>query len=217
MSDSLGVFVAEDSALLRGGLVKLLESGGFDVVGEAANAQDLLSGVAERLPDVVITDIKMPPSFVDEGLRAAEEIVDRYPSVGVLVLSQYVEPRYALTLMTHGTAVGYLLKDRIAHIDEFLDSVRRVAKGESVVDRDVVDQVLSRHRAETRLTRLSPREKEILAYMAEGRSNSAICARSFVSPKTVEKHVASIFSKLDLPPAPDDHRRVLAVLAYLNS
>lgn len=136
MSESLRVFVAEDSALLRGGIVKLLESGGFDVVGEAANAEDLLLGVGDKLPDVVITDIKMPPSFLDEGLRAAEEIVDRYPGMGVLVLSQYVEPRYALTLMTHGTGVGYLLKDRIAHIDEFLDSVRRVAAGETVVDRE---------------------------------------------------------------------------------
>ncbi len=217
MPEPLRVFVAEDSVLLRSGLVKLLEAEGFDIVGEADNAEDLIVGVTEELPDVVITDIRMPPSFIDEGLRAAEQIVDQHQGIGVLVLSQYVEPRYALTLMSHGVGVGYLLKDRIAHVDEFLEAVRRVAAGESVVDRGVVDQILKRHRSMERLSRLSPREKEILGEMAEGRSNAAICARFFVSAKTVEKHVASIFTKLDLPVAPDDHRRVLAVLAYLDT
>lgn len=217
MPDELRVFVAEDSVLLRTGLTKLLESEGLEVVGEADTAEGLVARVAEVQPDVVITDIKMPPSFGDEGLRAAEEIVERQPGVGVLLLSQYVEPRYALTLMNHGAGVGYLLKDRVAHVHQFLEAVRRVAAGESVIDREIVEQILRRRGSMQRLSRLSRREKEILAEMAEGRSNAAICASFVLSPKTVEKHVASIFAKLDLPVAPDDHRRVLAVLAYLGA
>jgi DNA-binding NarL/FixJ family response regulator len=187
------------------------------VVGEADNAPDLIAGVDEHRPDVVITDIKMPPAFSDEGLQAAEQIVERHPGTGVLVLSQYVEARYALALMHHGSGVGYLLKDRISHIGEFVDAVQRVAAGETVVDRKVVDEVLRRNCSLTRLSSLSAREAEILALMAEGRSNAALSARLFVTPKTVEKHVASIFIKLGLPAATDDNRRVLAVLAYLDT
>ena len=211
------VVIAEDSALLRQGLCKLLEEHGFDIVAEVDNFDDLLAAVKASEPDVVITDIRMPPTGTDEGLRAAEEIHRDFPHIGVLVLSQYVESRHALKLMTSNPrAIGYLLKDRIGDIKELISTIMRVSRGESAVDPDVVHELLERKREGDPLQKLSERELELLELMAQGRSNSAICEQLFLSPKTVETHVRSIFNKLDLPLTADDHRRVLAILTYLR-
>jgi DNA-binding NarL/FixJ family response regulator len=210
--------IAEDSALVREGVSKVLSEAGFDVVAAVGSAPELLDAVEQHVPDVVITDIRMPPTNTSEGLRAAEEIHRNHAGVAVVVLSNYVESRHAVELMTSNPrGVGYLLKDRVADIDQFVSVVRHVAAGGSAVDPAVVGELMDKQRLAETLDRLSGREKEILSLMAEGRSNSAICDLLFLSPKTVETHVGSILSKLGLPPAPDDHRRVLAVLTYLRS
>ena len=212
------VVVAEDSVLLREGIVRILEDAGIEVVGQAGDADDLLRKVRAHTPDVAITDIRMPPSHTDEGLRAAHEIRAGLPDVGVLVLSQYVEQGYALDLLADNAAgVGYLLKDRVSDVDAFLDAVRRVAAGGSALDPEVVSQLLGRKRRDDPLDDLTPREREVLGLMAEGRSNQAIADSLVVTERAVEKHVTSIFSKLDLVSTPEDHRRVLAVLAYLGA
>jgi DNA-binding NarL/FixJ family response regulator len=210
--------VAEDSVLLREGIVRILEDAGIEVAGQAGDAEDLLRKVRAHGPDVAITDIRMPPSHTDEGLRAAHEIRSELPDVGVLVLSQYVEQAYALDLLADNAAgVGYLLKDRVGDVDAFLDAVRRVAAGGSALDPEVVSQLLGRKRRDDPLDELTPREREVLGLMAEGRSNQAIADVLVVTERAVEKHVTSIFSKLDLVNTPQDHRRVLAVLAYLGA
>ena len=211
------VVVADDSVLFREGVVRLLQDRGFAVIGQAADASQLLVEVQRQAPDVIVTDIRMPPTNTNEGLVAAQRIRLDHPGVAVLVLSQYVETQHALRLLRDSPHhVGYLLKDRVADLDEFTDAVRRVAGGGSVIDPEVVAQLLGKRSEEHALVALSEREREILALMAEGRSNRAICARLFLSPKTVETHVGSIFTKLGLPPAADDHRRVLAVLTHLR-
>ena len=204
--------------LLREGLARLLGDAGFDVVSQAGNAEDLLRHVAMHRPDVAIVDIRMPPTHTDEGLVAAQAIRERHPDVGVLVLSQYVEPAYALELLGQSAeGVGYLLKDRVSDLEEFAASVRRVAEGGSALDPAVVDQLVGRKRRDDPLDELTPREREVLELMAQGRSNQAIAERMFVTLRAVEKHVTSIFTKLRLPASTEDHRRVLAVLAYLRS
>ena len=215
---TIRVVLADDSVLLREGISRLLVEAGFDVVGQAGNANELLEAVRSHRPDVVITDIRMPPTQTDEGLQAAAAIREEHGStVGVLVLSQYIETTFALRLVADGAGgVGYLLKDRVDDLDDFAGAVRRIAKGGSVIDPAVVAQLVGRRRAKVPLDDLSEREREVLALMAEGRSNQAICDRLFLAPKTVEAHIANIFSKLELLPAPDDHRRVLAVLAHLR-
>jgi DNA-binding NarL/FixJ family response regulator len=212
------VVIADDSVLLREGIASLLEGAGFDVVGQSATAADLMLKVRSYKPDVAIVDIKMPPTHTDEGLRAAKEIRERHPGVGVLVLSQYVETGYAMELL-QGSAegVGYLLKDRVGDIREFTEAVRRVAEGGSALDPTVVSRLVGRRRGEDPLDALTPREREVLELMAEGRSNQAIAERLVVTARAVEKHVTSIFSKLNLPATEQDHRRVLAVLTLLNS
>lgn len=211
------VVIAEDSVLLRDGLARLLSASGFDVVAVATDAQELLDATGEHQPDVVITDIRMPPTHTDEGLRAAETIRMRDPGVGVLVLSQYVEPRYAVKLLhSRSGGVGYLLKDRITEVDEFLDALRRVAAGGSVIDHEVVAQLMKRQAMRAKLDALTEREGEVLDLIAQGRSNAAISKQLFLSPKTVETHIGSMFSKLGLEATPDDHRRVLAVLELLR-
>jgi DNA-binding NarL/FixJ family response regulator len=210
------VVVAEDSVLLRDGLVRLLVSRGHQVVAEVDNADDLLPAVADHLPDVAVVDVRMPPTLTDDGLRAAIRVRAEYPEVGVLVFSQYVETRYAGKLLAdRSEGVGYLLKDRVAEVSEFLDALTRVAAGGTVLDPDVVSQLM---RASQRgsVADLTPREKEVLGLMAEGRSNAAIAKALVVSGGAVEKYVTSIFTKFDLPPSGDDHRRVLAVLRYLD-
>jgi DNA-binding NarL/FixJ family response regulator len=212
------VVIADDSVLLREGLARVLRDGGFDVVGQAADATALEAAVARTRPDVAVVDVRMPPTQTDEGARAAKAIRERHPDVGLLLLSQIVEPRHALDLFSeHPEGFGYLLKDRVLEIDDFLDAVRRVARGGTVMDSEVVSRLLGRRRAPDPLEDLTPREREVLALMAEGRSNGAISAKLFLSPKTIETHVRSIFLKLRLAQAPDDHRRVLAVLAFLRS
>jgi DNA-binding NarL/FixJ family response regulator len=214
-ADPLRVVLAEDGALLRAGLVGVLERFGHRVVAAVPDAAALIAAVAEHRPDVVVTDVRMPPGYSDEGLRAAVEIRAADPSVAVLVLSQYVEQTYAAELLDTGVGgVGYLLKDRVGEVEEFIDALVRVAAGGTVVDPEVVRQLLGRRRDPLR--RVTPREREVLALMAEGRSNAAIARTLVVSEAAVAKHIAGIFAKLDLPPAPDDHRRVLAVLAFLR-
>jgi DNA-binding NarL/FixJ family response regulator len=212
------VLVADDSVLLREGVVRLLEEAGFDVVAQAGDAVDLLRKARAHKPDVAVVDVRMPPTGTDDGLRAALEIRGELPDTGVLVLSQYVEETYALELV-QGSAegVGYLLKDRVADIDRFTDSVRRVGEGGSALDPEVVAQLLGRRRADDPLDELTAREREVLGLMAEGRSNHAIAEQLVVTERAVEKHVTSIFGKLGLPPAAEDHRRVLAVLTYLRA
>jgi DNA-binding NarL/FixJ family response regulator len=212
------VVVAEDSVLLREGVVRLLQEAGMDVVGQAGDAEDLLRKVRAHKPDVALVDIRMPPTQTDEGLRAAATIRAEQPQTGVLVLSQYVEEAYALELLAENAeGVGYLLKDRVADVERFVDSVRRVGEGGSALDPEVVARLVGRRRREDPLSALSPREREVLGHMAEGRSNHGIAEALVVTERAVEKHVTSIFTKLNLPPAEDDHRRVLAVLTYLRS
>ncbi len=218
MSATLRVVVADDSVLLREGLVRLLEESGFDVVAQAGDGEDLMRKVGAHKPDVAVVDVRMPPTHTDEGLRAAHRIRAEQPATGVLVLSQYVEEAYALDLLSESTErTGYLLKDRVSDVDTFTDAVRRVANGGSALDPEVVALLLGRRRREDPLETLTAREREVLGLMAEGRSNNAIAEALVVTERAVEKHVTSIFSKLDLPPTVEDHRRVLAVLAYLKS
>ena len=218
MTESLRVLVADDSVLLREGLVRLLQESGFEVVAQAGDADDLLRKVGAHKPDVAIVDVRMPPDNTDDGLRAALRIRADLPQTAVLVLSQYIEEQYAMELIGEGyEGVGYLLKERVTDVEMLLDSVRRVAGGGSVIDPQVVSQILRRHRDHDPLEELSEREREVLGLMAEGRSNHAIAARLVISERAVEKHVTSIFSKLSLPPAEDDHRRVLAVLTFLRA
>ena len=209
--------LAEDSVLLREGMARLLTDAGLEVVGQSATADDLLLKVRSYAPDIVITDIRMPPTQTDEGLRAAQEIRANHPDVSVLVLSQYVEPSYAMELLAdNAEGVGYLLKDRVADVDEFVAAVRRVAEGGSALDPALVTQLVGRRRRQDPLDELTVREREVLELMAEGRSNQGIAQRMVVTERAVEKHVTSIFAKLRLPPASEDHRRVLAVLAFLR-
>ena len=211
------VVLAEDSVLLREGVARLLREAGFEVVGQASNADELLLKVRSYSPDVAIVDIRMPPTHTDEGLRAAQEIRERYPGTGVLVLSQYAEPAYAMELLSESAeGVGYLLKDRVSDVNDFCAAVKRVAEGGSALDPTVVSQLVGRRRRDDPVSELTPRETEVLELMAEGRSNQAIGERLFITPRAVEKHVTSIFGKLGLAAAAEDHRRVLAVLAYLN-
>ncbi|HSC91028.1 MAG TPA: response regulator [Gaiellaceae bacterium] len=211
------IVIADDSVLLREGIVRLLEESGFEVAAQSGTREDVLRHVAMHKPDVAIVDIRMPPTHTDEGLRAAKEIRERFPATGVLVLSQYVEPAYAMELLSESAeGVGYLLKDRVSDVDEFASAVRRVGEGGSALDPTVVSQLVGRRRREDPLEGLSPREREVLELMAEGRSNQAISERLFITPRAVEKHVTSIFQKLRLPASSEDHRRVLAVLTYLR-
>jgi len=212
------VVLAEDSVLLREGIARLLEELGFEVVGHSETAEDLLLKVASYQPDVAIVDIRMPPTYSDEGLRAAKEIRRAHPEVGVLVLSHYVEASYALELLQEGAeGLGYLLKDRVAEVQELADAIRRVADGGSALDPAIVSQLVGRNRAHDPLDSLTPREREVLALMAEGRTNRAIAERLVVTERAVEKHVTSVLGKLGLPVSAGDHRRVLAVLAFLQS
>jgi DNA-binding NarL/FixJ family response regulator len=213
------VVVAEDSTLLREGLARLLEEAGFEVVGLAADADELYALVERSTPDVAIVDIRMPPTHTDEGLRAAKLIRARWPQVGILVLSQYVQARYAVELLSEGTErVGYMLKDRVSDLDELSTSVARIGEGASVLDPAVVAQLVGqRRKGDTPLEDLTERELEVLALMAEGRSNKAIAERLFITEHTVEKHVKNIFATLRLPQSEDDHRRVLAVVTFLNA
>ena len=211
------VVLAEDSVLLREGIARLLEDAGFEVVGQAGTAEELLLKVRSYSPEVAIVDIRMPPTHTDEGLRAAREIREKFPDTGVLVLSQYIEPEYALDLLSESAeGVGYLLKDRVSDVAEFAGAVRRVAEGGSALDPAVVGLLVGRSRKDDPLAALTPREREVLELMAEGRSNGAISERLFITERAVEKHVTSIFGKLRLPADAADHRRVLAVLAYLR-
>ena len=212
------VVIAEDSVLFREGLARVLGDGGFEVAAQAGDRDQLHHAVLRTRPDVVVTDIRMPPTQTDEGARAAREIKERNPEIGVLVLSQVVETRHVLELFSRWPeGFGYLLKDRVLDVDDFLDAVRRVGRGGTAIDPEVVAQLFGRRRADDPVERLTPREREVLGLMAEGRSNRGICEQLVLSPKTVETHVNSIFAKLELASAPDDHRRVLAVLALLRS
>jgi DNA-binding NarL/FixJ family response regulator len=211
------IVIAEDSVLLREGLTRLLAEGGFVVVAAVPDANQLLRAVGEQRPDLVVVDVRMPPTHTDEGIQAALVIRREYPQVAVLVLSQYVEERYATDLLSVQTSgVGYLLKDRVAHVADFLDALRRVAAGGTALDPEVVAQLLVRRRSDP-IDRLTPRELQVLQLMAEGRSNNGIVDALNVSPSAVEKYVSSIFAKLDLPPTHTDHRRVLAVLKLLRT
>jgi DNA-binding NarL/FixJ family response regulator len=212
------VVLGEDLALLRDGLIRLLSANGFDVIEAVDNGPSLLRALVEHKPDVAVVDVRLPPTFTDEGLRAAIEARTQVPGLPVLVLSQYVEQLYARELLSDGNgAVGYLLKDRVSDVAQFVDAVRRVAEGGTAMDPEVVSQLLARNAANAPMHRLTPREREVLGLMAEGRSNAAIAAKMFVTDKAVAKHTNNIFAKLDLPPSTDDNRRVLAVLAYLNA
>jgi DNA-binding NarL/FixJ family response regulator len=211
------VVIAEDLALLRDGLTRLLRDNGFDVVAAVRDADALLHAIAREQPDIAIVDIRLPPTFRDEGLRAALDVRVRSPDTAILVVSQYVEQTYATELLAEGRGgVGYLLKDRIMDVDDFVDAVRRVAEGGTALDPEVVANLFARRRAEEPLARLSPRELEVLGLMAEGRSNAAIAGALVLTVGAVEKHIANIFIKLRLPPSDTNHRRVLAVLAYLQ-
>jgi DNA-binding NarL/FixJ family response regulator len=211
------VVVADDSTLLREGVVRLLEEAEIEVVGQAADAEELMRKVRAHKPDVAIVDVRMPPTHTDEGLRAAREIRTELPAVAVLVLSQYVEVAYARELLAESAeSVGYLLKDRVADVATLTDAVHRVGAGGSVLDPEVVSQMLGRQRRDDPLAALTPREREVLGLMAEGRSNAAIAAELVVTDRAVEKHVTAIFSKLELTNSSEDHRRVLAVLRFLD-
>ena len=211
------VVVADDSTLLREGVVRLLEEAGLEVVGQAGDAEDLLRKVRAHKPDVAIVDVRMPPTHTDEGLRAAREIRAELPEVSVLVLSQYVEVTYARELLADSAeGLGYLLKDRVADVGALTDAVRRVGEGGSALDPEVVSQMLGRRRKEDPLEELTPREREVLGLMAEGRSNASIAGELVVTERAVEKHVTGIFSKLGLEAGGEDHRRVVAVLRFLD-
>ena len=215
--DAIRVLIAEDSAILRDGLVQLLTDRGFEVVRAVGDAAALERAVTDDPPDVAVVDIRMPPTFTDEGLRAALALRRDHPDVGILVFSQYVETRYAAELLAAGAAkVGYLLKDRVADVSDFVEALVRVASGGTALDPEVVTQLMGASRRTDTLDALSGREREVLALMAEGRTNSAIAANLVISEGAVEKHVANIFSKLALPATSTDHRRVLAVLRYLE-
>jgi DNA-binding NarL/FixJ family response regulator len=212
------VVVGEDSVLLREGIVRVLAAAGFDVVAQAGDAEDLVRKVCAHKPDVAVVDIRMPPTETDDGLRAAIEIRRRLPGTGVLVLSQYLEEGYALDLVADGAeGTGYLLKERVGDVERFAESVRRVGEGGAALDPEVVVQVLGRRRRDDPLVGLTERDREVLALMAEGRSNQAIARRLVLTERAVEKHVTSIFDKLGLTPARQDHRRVLAVLSFLRA
>jgi DNA-binding NarL/FixJ family response regulator len=212
------VVVGEDSVLVREGIVRVLGEAGFEVVAQAGDADELLRKVSAHKPDVAVVDIRMPPTETDDGLRAAIEIRRRLPDTGVIVLSQYLEQGYALDLVAdRAEGTGYLLKDRVGDVDRFADSVRRVGEGGSALDPEVVLQMLGRRRGDDRLAGLTERDREVLALMAQGRSNQAIARRLVVTERAVERHVTRIFDKLGLTPAADDHRRVLAVLTFLRS
>jgi DNA-binding NarL/FixJ family response regulator len=215
------VVIVEDQALLREGIVALLREKGIEVVAQAEDAAGLLRIVAGHKPDLAIVDVRLPPTFTDEGLRAAIEARERRPGLGVLILSQYVEPVYTAELLASGEGgVGYLLKERVGEVRGFVDAVQRVAAGGTALDREVVAELMrSRegHPGDEALAELTPREREVLGLMAEGRTNAAIARAMVVTPGAVEKHISSIFGKLDLPSTDDDHRRVLAVLAYLRA
>lgn len=216
--DELRVVVADDSVLLRDGIVRLLNDSGFEVVAAVGDADALLDAVTEHEPDLCVVDVRMPPTHTDEGLRAAIEIRRRTPTVAVLVLSQYVEERYAAELLEGDVAgVGYLLKDRVIDVEDFLASLRRVAGGGSAVDAEVVSQILGRSKRGSELDRLTPREREVLNLMAEGLSNAGIAERLVVSHGAVEKHISNVFMKLGLDIEDGGHRRVLAVLTYLRA
>jgi DNA-binding NarL/FixJ family response regulator len=211
------IVIAEDSVLLRAGIASLLEEAGHDVVAAVGDGDALVDAVDRQLPDLAVVDVRMPPTFTDEGLRAALAVRAQHPSTGILVLSQYVEERYAAELLaTQSSGVGYLLKDRVADVREFLEALQRVGDGGTALDAEVVAQLLARSGRQDPLERLTPREREVLGLMAEGRSNGAIAATLVVSDGAVEKHVTNIFAKLDLAPADEDHRRVLAVLRWLE-
>jgi DNA-binding NarL/FixJ family response regulator len=211
------IVIADDAVLLREGAVRLLEEAGYEVVAQAGDADDLLRKVRAHKPDVAIVDVRMPPTGTDDGLQAALTIREELPEVGIVLLSQYVEDRYLAQLLAGGAqGVGYLLKDRVAEVDRLTEAVERVAAGGSVLDPEVVAQMLGRRRDEGPLDRLTPREREVLELMAEGRTNRAIAGELFLSERAVERHVTSIFGKLNLPTTDQDHRRVLAVLAYLR-
>jgi DNA-binding NarL/FixJ family response regulator len=215
--DGIRVVIADDSVLFREGIAQLLQRAGFEIAGQSGTAEDLILKVRSYEPDVAIVDIRMPPTHTDEGMRAAREIRERHPKVGVLVLSQYVEAPYMMELLQGDIAgVGYLLKDRIRDVGEFADAVRRVADGGSAFDPMVVSRLVGRRQGEDPLDSLTPREREVLELMAQGRSNQAIAEKLVVTPGAVEKHVRSIFGKLGLPVSAEDHRRVLAVITYLN-
>jgi len=211
------IVLAEDSVLLREGLLRLLDDAGFEVVDACGEAESFLRAVEAHRPDLVVVDVRMPPTFTDEGVRAALVVREQFPDIAVLVLSQYVEENYATELVAgRSRGVGYLLKDRVADVSDFVEALRRVAAGGTALDPEVVSQLLSRSRRRDPLERLTPREVEVLRLMAEGRSNTAIAATLVVTEGAVEKHVSSIFAKLDLPPTEHDHRRVLAVLRWLG-
>jgi DNA-binding NarL/FixJ family response regulator len=220
MSKPLRVVIAEDAAVLRDGLVQLLTDRGFEIVAAVADADALRRTVtaAAQPPDVAVVDIRMPPTHTDEGLRAAIDLRRDHPEMAVLVFSQYIETRYAAELLaSRSDGIGYLLKDRVAHVSEFVDALTRVAAGGTALDPEVVTQLLGASRRADRLAVLTPREREVLALMAEGRSNTAIATTLVISSRAVEKHIANIFTKLDLALSDTDHRRVLAVLRYLDS
>jgi DNA-binding NarL/FixJ family response regulator len=212
------VVIADDSVLMREGIARVLADADIEVAASVGDADGLRRAVATEKPDVAIIDVRMPPTQTDEGSRAAEVIRERHPEVGILMLSQIVEPHTAMRLFgERPEGFGYLLKDRVLELDDFVEAVRRVARGGTAMDPEVVSQLVGKRRTDDPVENLSPREQEVLSLMAEGRSNAGICAKLFLSPKTVETHVNSIFNKLRLAQAPDDHRRVLAVLAYLRS
>jgi DNA-binding NarL/FixJ family response regulator len=212
------VVIADDSLLIRDGLASLLRENAVDVVAQTDSADDLLRKVGSHHPDVAIIDIRMPPTYTDEGLHAAAEVRRRYPEVGILILSQHVEVGVATRLLAESAAgIGYLLKDRVTDFEDFTAALGRVARGGSVLDPKVVSQLLSGGDADDPLAELTPREREVIALVAEGRSNKGIGERLFISERAVQKHVTSIFVKLGLPPSDDDHRRILAVLAYVRS
>ena len=214
----LRVAIAEDNVLLREGIARLLTEAGFEIVGQSSTADDLLLKVRSYHPDVAIVDIRMPPTHTDEGLRAAKTIREQHPGVGVLVLSEYLEPAYAMEVISdNAEGVGYLLKQRVSELGEFSSAVQRVAEGGSALDPAIVTQLVGRRRGEDPISSLTPREREVLELMAEGRSNQAIAERLVVTERAVEKHVTNIFGKLKLTSTREDHRRVLAVLAFLGS
>jgi DNA-binding NarL/FixJ family response regulator len=212
------VVIAEDSVLLRDGLARMLGDHGHEVVGSVDDAVGLVRLVEEESPDLVVLDVRMPPTHTDEGIRAALELRARWPELAVLVLSQYVEENYASELLAGDlSGIAYVLKDRVTDVPQFLDTVERIAAGGTAIDPEVVSQLLARTRRQEPLEDLSPREREVLGLMAEGRTNAAIAAELVITQRAVEKHVKSIFQKLRLPPAETDHRRVLAVLRYLEA